>query len=549
MKKRSMLLLSIILAILLTACSNDQEVSSEDTGQQPETTSERQSIPSIPTLTPTIFVPTATSVDESGVIAVVTTDSANLRSGPSTNHNIIGTVARNQTMPIISKAYNTASVSAPALEEIWYQVENPEAETAWISASMVSVSPQDADIDFATTIPANMTDLPDSISRDQLARLYSGVWLNNDANTKGTTRIEIWLHNEIPYMHWYGSCQPSDCDNGIHSGSWEGNILYFFIRNSFAISEFSISYREDVLWLTASRVYKDNSGRLPYTSTEGFSQTQRFSTPADGWNIYLTDITESSSDHRGWKSVTFDMVFESTSSAPFPLYDRQRQVFILDSTGNWRKGGWGCSREVLRVPEGIRFMCRSGEIELPEIATIELFDIKACGSSDCDPDYAIYHLRINEVTPELNLVFPFDTLPTSVPLLADEPVEANIPDLEGAIVTFLPGIQVTQGDWAAIDFDITVENLTGNDLTNWQGNFYIDWNTTSIQRDGTVYVYEIYCETIDGGRYWHIPPGYTDTLKCHSVATFDESANLDHFWLGFSTGDRGAPFLQADING
>ncbi len=43
---------------------------------------------------------------------------------------------------------------------------------------------------------------------------FSGIWVNQDANTRGLTKVKVKVTGNTPYVHGFGSCSPRDCDWG-----------------------------------------------------------------------------------------------------------------------------------------------------------------------------------------------------------------------------------------------------------------------------------------------------------------------------------------------
>lgn len=96
-----------------------------------------------PTSTPISESPIPAETTEEGPIAVVNVSSANLRSGPGTEYDIVGNANQGDELPIIAQAYNST----------WYNIRQGEGDTAWIAASIVDVQPDGAQIEVAESIP------------------------------------------------------------------------------------------------------------------------------------------------------------------------------------------------------------------------------------------------------------------------------------------------------------------------------------------------------------------------------------------------------------
>lgn len=92
------------------------------------------------TLTPTVM-PTATPY-------VTTDQNVNLRSGPGTNYDVIGSLKAGDKLPVTGRK----------IDSTWWQVSSP-AGTAWVAASVVTVENFSDEIRL-TSIPPTPTVLP-----------------------------------------------------------------------------------------------------------------------------------------------------------------------------------------------------------------------------------------------------------------------------------------------------------------------------------------------------------------------------------------------------
>lgn len=95
----------------------------------------------VPTLVPTVPPPTATPTDVIPTITV-NVESANLRIGPGVNYAVVGYAYGGETYPVVAQLAD------------WYLVERGPDSTAWIWSGIVLLSPPDAQIDPAATVPA-----------------------------------------------------------------------------------------------------------------------------------------------------------------------------------------------------------------------------------------------------------------------------------------------------------------------------------------------------------------------------------------------------------
>ncbi len=66
------------------------------------------------------------------------------------------------------------------------------------------------------------------------ASQYAGNWYNDNMNTNGITRLDVTNAGQSLTVHGYGSCSPSDCDWGTHTGTFNGepfSILFDLSTN------------------------------------------------------------------------------------------------------------------------------------------------------------------------------------------------------------------------------------------------------------------------------------------------------------------------------
>ncbi len=96
-----------------------------------------------PTRTPTRRASSTPRPPETTV--TVTSDSANLRSGPGTNYSIVGSASNGDTFDVVAKS------------DDWYLIERDSGSKAWIWADLVELNPSNAIVQVAATIPAAPT--------------------------------------------------------------------------------------------------------------------------------------------------------------------------------------------------------------------------------------------------------------------------------------------------------------------------------------------------------------------------------------------------------
>ena len=113
----------------MTEASTD-EASSEEATEAPSTTSPE----------------TQADLPLTDAIAVVGFERTTTRSGPGTGFAAVGEVTVNQELPIYAK-----SGTGPGL---WYFVQLPDGQSAWVWSRVVTINPPDAEIPEAENVPS-----------------------------------------------------------------------------------------------------------------------------------------------------------------------------------------------------------------------------------------------------------------------------------------------------------------------------------------------------------------------------------------------------------
>ena len=96
----------------------------------------------LPTLVPTP-VPVFTTSTPNIATVTVSSQSANLRSGPGATYPVTGSVIYNMRLRVIAQAHNNS----------WYLIEREDGRRAWISASVVIIQSDGVMIEAVATIP------------------------------------------------------------------------------------------------------------------------------------------------------------------------------------------------------------------------------------------------------------------------------------------------------------------------------------------------------------------------------------------------------------
>lgn len=105
-----------------------------------------------------------------------------------------------------------------------------------------------------------------------------GEWLNVDENTCGTTKLMITKDENQWFIHGWGKCHPSDCDWGqepllmVAENCGDKSFTHGFAiwKSSFATRYMTLKIENNFLLMETVNVFKDNSGRSNYISTEKF---------------------------------------------------------------------------------------------------------------------------------------------------------------------------------------------------------------------------------------------------------------------------------------
>jgi len=322
-------------------------------------------------------------------------------------------------------------------------------------------------------------------------------------------------------------------------------IFIFLILITTACSDTSTSSNDDNI-LPVLGLLSQPTATLAPTLTPAPTPDFRIAN-INGWRVFVTNETEIPSEERGWRYITLDVVFESLDDYPYPLY-YQKSVSVLDSTGTWRDADLCCTNrrnyfydEVIRVPRGIRVKLTSEPIRIPELASITQIQIRACGSEDCDQQYAVFTATVDSIIenpPTSDMIFPFESMVSDIPIYADEPLSLQFDNLPRMNITFLPNPTLTRKDGAYyLNWDITLENLTGDDI--WSTDLPQDWVISAINRFGNIRGTNGYCDSDES-----IPPSYTGTLACEAIFRLDTSVDIDALWIGFAL-KNGIHFAQS----
>jgi hypothetical protein len=90
---------------------------------------------------------------------------------------------------------------------------------------------------------------------------FVGEWCNKDFNTRGNTRIRIYLDGEKLMVHMWGRCHPTECDWGETTATIvpeDKKSITVTWNQGLAVSNQQLTIQEDgSLKLSGNRNYKD----------------------------------------------------------------------------------------------------------------------------------------------------------------------------------------------------------------------------------------------------------------------------------------------------
>ncbi|GEM_PF-736258 len=130
-----------ITPLIIFATSTPRPIQTVNADDPTEMINTPQATPTAP-IEPVITMPQA----------VVRSETVNLRSGPGTAYDIVGTASPGTRLTIMARTGSGAT--------LWYVVQHPQGGTAWVYGSVVVVEPPNVDIPTASTIPPPPTAAP-----------------------------------------------------------------------------------------------------------------------------------------------------------------------------------------------------------------------------------------------------------------------------------------------------------------------------------------------------------------------------------------------------
>ncbi len=100
-----------------------------------------------------------------------------------------------------------------------------------------------------------------TLARSADSEAFVGDWCNKDFNSRGNTRIRIYLDGEKLMVHMWGRCHPTECDWGETTATIvpeDKKSISVTWNQGFAVSTQKLTLQEDGgLKLSGTRTYKD----------------------------------------------------------------------------------------------------------------------------------------------------------------------------------------------------------------------------------------------------------------------------------------------------
>jgi hypothetical protein len=86
----------------------------------------------------------------------------------------------------------------------------------------------------------------------------AGVWVNDNPQTRGITKIVVEQKGDALTVHAWGACHPQDCDWGSERGLGNNNSVSVAWDQSFVLRKMTISADGTRLRMEMDSVYRDN---------------------------------------------------------------------------------------------------------------------------------------------------------------------------------------------------------------------------------------------------------------------------------------------------
>jgi hypothetical protein len=101
---------------------------------------------------------------------------------------------------------------------------------------------------------------------------FSGMWKNDNPQTRGISRLEVRQNGALVFVHAWGACSPQDCDWGTERGAVSNGSASVAWDQSFVLRKMTLMADAGRLRVTIDSVYRDK--RAPQHSQEYFIRTQ-----------------------------------------------------------------------------------------------------------------------------------------------------------------------------------------------------------------------------------------------------------------------------------
>jgi len=109
---------------------------------------------------------------------------------------------------------------------------------------------------------------PEGATKTNPASSFSGAWRNDNAQTRGITRLEVQQSGDGMTVRAWGACSPRDCDWGVAKGLASGGSASVTWDQGFVLRKMTLTSDGGRLRMALDNVYRDN--RPPQQRVEYF---------------------------------------------------------------------------------------------------------------------------------------------------------------------------------------------------------------------------------------------------------------------------------------
>jgi hypothetical protein len=157
--------------------------------------------------------------------------------------------------------------------------------TFWLTEGLRTSDRDSAPPSFSASSPNKQATTSEPISSSSVAAMqadpppganvaqFLGTWENENGHNGGTTRLAISQRLDRINIHQWGSCEPTDCDNGdvqtAVADSDDGTLdIEWTYANAIVISQRLTVLSDGRLQLATHTHFIDNSGRPDFDSVD-----------------------------------------------------------------------------------------------------------------------------------------------------------------------------------------------------------------------------------------------------------------------------------------